>query len=67
MNILFVFYFLKKENTLKELYHMQWYRLPLSQQRQLKCLIHFIQIGAVPTMGPFGPLHFESFADVSWV
>lgn len=56
---------MKKQNVIKELYDMQWYNLHSSQQRQVKCLIHCIQIGAVPTMGPFGPLNFESFADVS--
>lgn len=39
--------------------------LPPSQQRQLKCLIHFIQNGAVLTIGPFGSLNFETVSDVS--
>lgn len=49
-----------------ELYNMQWYLLPLEQQREVCSLIHWIQNGNVLTIGPFGDLDFETASSVSF-
>lgn len=42
-----------------EYYHMPWYQMPISIQRQLVCAVQQTQSGVVLTIGPLIELDFE--------
>lgn len=50
-----------------EFYNMTWYKMPIKHQKKLLCAIHYIQNGAVLTMGPLGELDFEMTSRVTTI
>lgn len=46
-------------------FEIPWYRMPVSHQRQMLCVIHDAQNGIVLTVGPFDELDFQMTTTVS--
>lgn len=58
-------YFQKNAGISTELYNMPWYLLPTQHQKEVRCVIHWVDNGAILTIGPFMELNFESASNVS--